>query len=226
MTYTLHHGDCLDVLRAMADCSVDAVVTDPPYGMNFQSNHVPDERKKKRIAGDERPFIWFLHEAYRVCADGGALFCFTDWKNQETWRIAIECAGFTIRSHVVWDRLNHGMGDLTGSFAPRHDCAWFASKGRFQFAGKRPVSVMRAMRVNSITTPHPTEKPVDLMTSIVEAVCPPDGVVLDPFMGTGSTGIAATSTGRRFIGIEREAEYVAIAEARIRAVVPTLFAAE
>lgn len=213
--FHLHRGDCLQTLRKMPAESVDSIVTDPPYGMNFQSTMVARERRKAKIAGDERPFIWWLAEAHRVLRDGGAMVCFTDWRNQETWRLAIECAGFHIRSHCVWDRVGHGMGDLTGAFAPRHDVFWFATKGKFKFPGKRPASVLRHTRPAASCSSHPTRKPVELMSDLVRAVTPPGGIVLDPFAGSGSTGEAAVLGGYRFIGCELSDEYASEAQWRI-----------
>lgn len=213
--YDLRLGDCLEVMRSMPDCSVDSIVTDPPYGMSFQSQRVPTERRKAKIAGDGKPFIWWLAEAHRVLRDGGAMVCFTDWRNQETWRVAIECAGFDIRSHCVWDRVGHGMGDLSAAFAPRHDVFWFATKGKFKFPGKRPVSVLRHQRPASHHSPHPTRKPVELMLDLVRAVTPSGGVVFDPFVGSGSTGEAAAIGGYAFKGCELSPEYFDLAKANI-----------
>lgn len=143
------------------------------------------------------------------------MVCFTDWRNQETWRIAIECAGFDIRSHCVWDRVGRGMGDLSAAFAPRHDVFWFATKGRFKFPGKRPASVLRHQRPSSHHSPHPTRKPVELMLDLVRAVTPPGGVVFDPFAGSGSTGEAAAIGGFAFQGCELSPEYFELAKANI-----------
>lgn len=203
----LMHGDCLELLPTLPDGSVDAVVTDPPYGMAFQSNRPKASAKKAAIAGDERPFIWFLPQAFRVLKAGGAIVCFTDWKNQEIWRVALECAGFTVRSHCVWDRGVHGMGDLKASFAPQHDVFWFATKGAFAFTRGRPKSVMRHLRPSREATPHPTAKPDELMTNLCRSVCPEGGVVLDPFMGSGATGAGAAAAGCGFIGMELDRGY-------------------
>jgi DNA modification methylase len=206
----LRTGDCLEILRGLPDASVDAVVTDPPYGMNYQS-------KKGSVANDERPFIWFLHDAFRVTKDGGSLVCFTNWRNQEAWRIAIECAGFKVRSHCIWDRAAHGMGDTRAAFAPQHDVFWFATKGRFAFPSRRPVSVIRDKKPAPQETPHPTAKPVGLMRQICSAVAPIGGTILDPFAGSGATGVAAVMEGMRFIGIELVDSHAEFARARIEA---------
>jgi site-specific DNA-methyltransferase (adenine-specific) len=137
---------------------VDAVITDPPYGIDFQSN-MRDKRLPK-IANDKRPFIWFLHDAYRVTKDGGCCICFCRWDTEDVFRMAMEAAGFRIKSQLVWDRVNHGMGDLRGAFAPRHDVMWFGTKGKFAFHDGRPASVIPARRVSGTHLVHPNEKPI------------------------------------------------------------------
>lgn len=210
-------GDCLESMKSMPDCSVDSIVTDPPYGMDFQSCWTEKNRRKPKIPNDKKPFIWWLHEAYRVMKTDSALICFTDWKNQEVWRTAIDAAHFQIRSHVIWDRCSHGMGDLKSSFGPQHDVIWFATKGKFKFPNIRPKSVIRSMRVSGDALMHPNEKPVDLMEQLVSAVTPTNGTVLDPFMGSGTTGVACKNLGFDFVGCEMNPEYAAIAEKRISA---------
>ncbi len=197
--WRLDHGDCFDVLRRLPDESVDAVVTDPPYGIAYRS------KKNRPIANDDKPFIWWLRDAWRITREGGALICFCRWDVQEAFKFAIEIAGYRIRSQGVWDRVAHGMGDTAAQLAPQHDVLWFATRGRFKFPNGRPRSVFRAMRPNGRTSVHPTEKPVELMRALVKAVTPVGGLVLDPFAGSGSTGVAALEEGCRFHGIELDA---------------------
>lgn len=202
------HGDCLDVLRGLPEGLVDAVVTDPPYGISYRT------QKAKTILNDKLPFIWWLYDAYRVTKEGGALVCFCRWDVQDAFRWAITLAGWEVKSQVVWDRGMHGMGDLKAAFAPRHDIIWFAVKGRFQFPGKRPASVISEQRLISGLV-HPTEKPVPLMARLVEAVVPEGGIVLDPCMGSGATGVACIGKGFRFLGVELDPEHYATARRRI-----------
>lgn len=125
--------------------------------------------------------------------------------------------GLAVKSQVIWDRGNHGMGDLEAAFAPQHDVIWFATKGAFVFPGVRPCSVLRAIRVAADKLVHPNEKPVSLMRQLVMAVTTTGATVLDPFMGSGTTGVACMQTGRNFIGIEIDPGYFAIAKRRIEA---------
>lgn len=216
MTWTLHLGDCLEYLRTLPDGSVDAVVTDPPYGMSYQSNHRNTLDRFDVLDGDDQPCIWFLKDAARVLRDGGALLCFCRWDTAEAFRLAIGWAGLQIVSQLIWDREVHGVGDLKGCPGPRHDTVWMATKGRFEFPGKRPTSILRHMRVSGDNLEHPTEKPVSLMLEMVADYTRPDDVVFDPFAGSGTTGVAAIRMGRNFIGCEISPEYHAIATRRLK----------
>lgn len=217
---TLLLGDCLERMKEIPSESVDSVITDPPYGMDYQSAWRSVEKRFKKIANDKKPFIWFLNDANRIVKPGGAILCFSDWRNQEAWRNAIENSGFKIRSQIVWDKLSHGMADPKTCFSPQHEIIWFATKGKFVFHGGRPKSVISSMRVNSNDLVHPNEKPVKLMEELIESITPTGGVVLDPFLGSGSTGVAAKNLNRNFIGIERDPEYFKIAEKRIESAAP------
>lgn len=203
----LELGDCVDVLRTLDSNSIDAVVTDPPYGIDYQSSRMTSDKRLPKIQGDSSPYIWFLKDAYRVVKPGGCLLCFCRWDSQEDFRRSIELSGFKVKSQVIWDREHHGMGDLKASFSPRHDVIWFAIKGKFTFHSKRPASVIRSKRLPAGDLKHPNQKPVDLMQKLVESVTPENGVVLDPFMGVGTTGSACKNIDRNFVGIEIDEVY-------------------
>jgi DNA modification methylase len=207
---TLWPGDCVEEMKGMSSGIFDAVVTDPPYGINYQANFGCKPARFPRIIGDKAPAIAFLPEAFRLVKDGGALLSFCHWRTQEAFRAAIEAAGFSVKCQVIWDRGHHGLGNTSCTFGPQHDVIWFATKGKFRFPGKRPKSVIRSMRVAHQRMVHPTEKPVDLMRQLVRAVTPENGLVLDPFAGSGSTGVAALEEGRRAILIELDPTYQAV----------------
>jgi len=222
MTVDLRLGDCLEVMKTLPDKSVDAVITDPPYGIDYQSARRIDSERKPKIDNDKRPFIWWLYDAYRITSDGGCLLTFCEWRYQEVWRMAIETAGYVVRSQVIWDRDWHGLGDLSAQFAPQHDIIWFATKGHFEFKNGRPTSVQRVRRVSAEELVHPNEKPIALMYRLVEIATPKEGLVLDPFMGSGTTGVACVQTGRNFIGVEVDPGYFEIAKQRIENAQPPL----
>lgn len=209
------HGDCIDVLRSLPDESVDAIVTDPPYGIAYRASASKNPDWKRTVLNDEAPFIWWIAEAFRVLRDRGAMVCFSRYDVEHYFRDAMRHAGFRPRAQMVWDREYHGTGDLKGDVAPQHDTAVFATKGRFAFCGPRLRSVMRVPRVSWQSRHHPTEKPVALLQPIIESIAPPGGIVLDPFVGSGSTAVAARLAGRRYIGIELDESHVATARSRV-----------
>lgn len=215
---SLYLGDCLEILPKLPEGGVSAVLADPPYGIDYQSAWRTDKSQwKPKIANDKRPFIWWLHSAYRVTVDPGCLICFCRWDVQECFRSAVEASGYTVSSQVIWDRYSHGMGDLSGSFAPQHDVLWFGVKGKFKFHEARPHSVITIKRLSAEALMHPNQKPYALMECLVRPLCPKGQTVLDPFMGSGTTGVACIKTGRKFIGIEKEEKYFDIAVKRIEA---------
>ena len=210
---TIIHGDSLTVLRQMEAESVDAIITDPPYGINYVS------QTGARIKNDKSPFIWFLYDAFRVLKSGesgrGSLVCFTRWDVQQTFIDAMKMAGFQVKSEVIWDKVFHGMGDTKAAFAPSHENIIFAVKGKFGFPGHRPKDLITFQKVNSSHMVHPTEKPVGLLANLITSVTKPGDLILDPFAGSGSTLVAAKKTGRRFVGVELDDDFYQIAQQRI-----------
>lgn len=213
----LIHGDCLESMKGFSDGSFDCVITDPPYGMNFQSNHRKTIPKHKRIVGDDSIDSRWIAECFRILRDGGALVMFCNWGTSYEWRDDLIANGFRVVSQVIWDRMHHGMGDLEGGFAPMHDVIWYATKGRRVFKGDRPKSVLRFKRPSpSEDNGHPTSKPIELMEYLVKHVA--QGKVLDPFMGSGSTGVACSFLGVDFLGIEIDQDYFEISKKRIESI--------
>lgn len=212
----LLHGDCLKLLYDVPDNSVDLVLTDPPYGMDYQSSWKIDKTKwKSKIENDKFPFIWWIKHAADKLKDGGCLICFCRFDSWNDFSRACELSGLEVKAELVWDKLNHGTGDLTGTPGFRHEIAVFATKGRFIFHGKRPQSLFAFNRVDPNKHLHPNEKPVDLMKFLVEHYCPPDKTVLDCFMGVSPVGVACKLLGRNYIGMELDEKYFNIAKERI-----------
>lgn len=211
---TIIHGDSLTILRQMEPESVDAIITDPPYGINYHTKGTGAS-----IQNDKSPFIWFLYDAFRVLKSGasgqGTLICFTRWDVEQTFIDAMKIAGFQVKSEVIWDKVLHGMGDCRAQFAPTHENIIFAVKGKFSFPGHRPNDVVSFKKLSSSQMTHPTEKPVGLLAGLITSVTKPGDLIVDPFAGSGSTLVAAKKTGRRFIGIELDGEHFEKAQRRI-----------
>lgn len=181
---TLYLGDCRDILPTLG--GIDTICSDPPYGMAFQSNH--RNEKWRAIANDKSDdlLVWACqlqpaHSSYIFCR----------WDNL--------AAVPKPRSTIVWIKDNHSMGDLEHEHGRQYEVALFYPGPSHDFPGKRPTDVIRCPRTNNDN--HPTEKPVQLMRAVLEWT---RGVVCDPFMGSGSTGVAAVQMGRDFIGVEQD----------------------
>lgn len=206
----LYHGDCLDVLRCFDEKSFDLIIADPPYGIDYQSSRRSDKTKRHdKIKNDKTPFIWWLFDAYRVLKEASCIICFCRWDVQEAFRLAMDWAGFCVKSQIMWDRVVHGMGDLAGCPAPQHDVMWFGVKGEYKLPGKRPTSVYKNMRVPAEKMVHPNEKPVALLIDLITSLSKVGDIVLDPFAGSGSTAVACEGVGRRWVSIDVDASIAA-----------------
>lgn len=201
------HGDCLDVLPELPDGCVDAVVTDPPFGMEFQSNH--RHKKHKNIAGDSCAGLLGFACGIPI---NHSRYVFCRWDNIPEIP--------TPRSLVVWVKNNWSMGDLEHEHARQTECVAFYPGPVHSWPSKRPTDVAFHDRTGNEW--HPTEKPVSLMRQILSWT-PPGCLILDPFTGSGTTGVACMQTGRRFIGIEIDAGYCEIARRRIAEAAETLW---
>lgn len=210
LSFRLEAGDSLELLCREPAASVGAVVTDPPYGISWTDS------KGRGVLNDDGPFVWWMRSAHNALRRGGPIVCFTRWDVAEPFRLALGWAGFTVRSMIVWDKLWGGQGDTRRTLAPSHEIAWLATKGNWRLPGKRTRDVISVPRVRDGRT-HPAEKPVAMLREIVRTVTRPGDVVLDPFMGTGSTAEACLAEGRSFVGIEQVRDYVDIAERRLLA---------
>jgi len=203
---TLYLGDCRDILPTLG--RVDAVVTDPPFGMAFQSNHRDVQHEK--IANDLTPEL--LQWACGIPARHSR-YVFCRWDN------LIDIPKPKIV--VTWVKNNWSMGDLDHEHGRQTElCVFYALDSHF-WPNKRPNDVIECARTGNNF--HPTEKPVGLMEVVVGWT---DGLVFDPFMGSGSTGVACVNKGRSFVGSELNETYFDIACRRIEAAYkqPRLFA--
>ena len=200
-TVQLYLGDCLEVLPTLAPGIVDAVVTDPPYGMAYVSGW--RSVSHSMLANDDAPGVlsWACDWGRRHASHSSYVFC--RWDNLQDISKP--------DSFVTWVKNNHGSGDLHHEHGRRSEgIAFYAGKGHF-FPNGRPADIVFADRV--ACDRHPTEKPVELLEQVVDWT---DGVVIDPFMGSGTTGVACVRLGRRFIGIEIDPGYFETAKKRIK----------
>lgn len=214
MSYELYQGDCLEVMDKLIEegVKVDAIITDPPYGIDFKSNY--RKEKYEKITNDDN--LSFLDEYFQKCNkilnENTHIYCFCSWHHVDIFKIAFE-KYFKLKNIIVWEKNNTSMGDLKGSYAPKHEFILFGHKGRRLRNGKRLPDVIQAKRTGNKY--HPTQKPVDLLEIFIEQSTNENDLILDPFMGSGSTGVACIKTNRRFIGIELDGNHFNTAKYRI-----------
>jgi hypothetical protein len=217
--YWIEHADALDVMRALPNESVDIIATEPPYGVNYQLGLPVDKRKTG--AGDKQPFIWWLHDAYRATKQDGALFVMCRSDVQDLWKTAITIAGFTVRSHLIWDRVEYTTATSgMQSFPQQHDVIWFATKGKALFETPPRGTIVRVPRIPMSAMLHPNEKPVGLWQDLLDPFAP-NLLVVDPFAGSASAGEASLRIGHRFLGVERELSYVTSGMQRLETIART-----
>ena len=211
----LYNGDCLELMKNIPDGSVDLVLTDSPYGMDFQSHYRKEMYSK---IGNDKVLDWlekYVDECFRILKDNTAVYFFCSWHNVDIFKQAIE-KKFKIKNILIWEKNNTSMGDLKGSYAPKYEMIIFAHKGRKLLNGFRYADVIKANRTGNKV--HPTEKPVDLLELFIKNSSNENEVVFDGFMGSGSCGVACINTNRNFIGIELDKGYFDIAQRRINEV--------
>ena len=217
MSYKLYQGDCLEIMGGIKDKSVDLIVTDPPYLMDYQSNRRKKEDRFDKIKNDKGNYMLiqdYLEECHRIMKDNTAIYCFCSWHNIDFFKNEFE-KHFKLKNILVWNKNNHGTGDLKGSYAPKHEFILFGHKGRTLLREKRIADVIDCPKISSNKLTHPTEKPQDLLEIFIKQSSDEGSIIFDGFMGTGSCGIAAKKLNRKFVGIELDEKYFNIAKDRL-----------
>jgi site-specific DNA-methyltransferase (adenine-specific) len=234
MTVTLHLGDCLDVMRTLPAASVDAVITDPPYssGGQFRGDRTGSTVNKYVQTGsvdtwkipftgdnrDQRGFlVWcsmWMGEARRLTKPDGLIACFIDWRQLPTLTDAMQAGGWVWRGIATWWK--PGIRMQRGRFSLSAEYVVFGSNGGVAEGENSPQNVFSCPPVNGDDKNHIAEKPVSVLNWILGAT-PKDSVILDPFMGSGTTGVSCMQMDRHFIGIDSDPQYHEIAEKRIGA---------
>ena len=197
-------GDCLEVLRGLDAGSVDAVITDPPYGISYRQGSDAKNGKGKwqkrhvdvPIAGDDKPFDPRPFLPFPVVVLFGANNYADNLPPSRGW--------------LFWDK----KPDLGSNDFADGELIWTNQDAVVRGFRHRWSGVIRASE-NGERSHHPTQKPVALMAWIIEKYTRPGDLILDPFCGSGTTGVACVQTGRRFIGIEIDPGYADIARTRI-----------
>lgn len=234
----LNNGDCIDMMEKLSSASVDLVLTDPPYNLGIFMKKRDTNLNKMRdnfFAGagwdDLSPEEWeksmdaFFKEAVRVLKKGSSMIVFMSIIKVETLIRIAQRHGLYYKTTGIWHKLNPMPRNMNLHFVNSTE-AWvyftYGKKtGTFNNNGKVVHDFVETGVVSNGERKqgkHPTQKPIALMKFFIELLSNEGDCILDPFMGSGSTGVAAKELGRNFIGIELDEKYFGIATRRIQEV--------
>lgn len=250
--WNMLEGEALRHMTRLSDECIDAVITDPPYssGGFTRGDRMGSTTNKYVLTGtqivrpdfagdnrDQRGYLkWcvaWLDEALRITRPGGSLLMFTDWRQLPTTTDAVQAGGWVWRGIVPWDK-GDGTRPRRGGFRSQAEYVVWATAGHLRddhdscLPGWLHIANPGWIHapVSNADKHHITGKPTELMRELAKIARPGD-LIFDPFAGSGTTGVGALLEGRRFLGIEKIPSYVAIARARLAAVIatPSLFEA-
>lgn len=221
----LRQGDCLEVLKSMPSESIDLIVTDPPYKTTSRGNAgnsggmlQKEINKKGQVFNfNDIDCEKYAPEFYRVLKDGSHCYIMTNHINLIHILNTFTANGFHFIKSLIWDKGNKIMGQY---YMSQFEYILFFRKGKgikINNCGTSDILSVpnKKLKDTNGKNLHDTEKPVNLMKILIENSSAENELVLDPFMGIGSTGVACVNTNRNFIGIELDQEYFEIAKERI-----------
>lgn len=224
----IFNEDNLIVLKNMEKESVDLVVTDPPYNISRDNNFTSMGRSGIDFGQWDKNadlFSWIL-QLNRIVKKNGSVFIFNDWKNLGDISRVLDENGFETKDVVRWVKNNPMPRNRDRRYVVDYEFGIWAVKKGSKWVFNRQNDSYDRPEIKSGLTPksekkwgsHPTQKPVYVMEQIIQRHSNDGDVILDPFMGSGSTGVASLNLNRDFIGIELSKEYFDIAKNRIEEV--------
>lgn len=215
----IYQHDTIKAMKKIPDESVGLTVTDPPYLMNYRSNRRVVQEKFDYIQNDKNAnemISEYIKELYRIHKNDTAVYMFCSWHHIDFFKQEFE-KYFTLKNIIVWNKNNHGSGDLKGSYAPKHEFILYGHKGRSLFRDKRIPDVIDCAKISSNKLQHPTQKPVPLIEIFIKNNSDEGDLVFDGFMGSGTTAVAAKKLKRDFLGFEIEPTYIEVCNIRLSA---------
>ena len=222
----LRQTGCLACLKELPPESVDLVVTDPPYKLigggctnkgnmattGIRKHNTAAAKKGKLFEHNSIVFAEWLPEIFRVLKNGSHCYIMINGRNLLQLQVDCKNAGFKYQNLLIWNK-----GNVTPSKWYMNQCEFILMlrKGKAKKINNAGTSTLLSVPNIIGTKVHPTEKPINLMKIFIENSSKEGDFVLDPFMGSGATGVACVATGRNFIGVEIDKQYFDIAQERI-----------
>lgn len=221
----IYNMDCLDGMRLMKEQGIkaDCVITDPPYLIGYKTKFRKDKSHKfcKAIKNDDNPqlIIDIMPLLYDVMKDDTPLYMFSGSDKVDFFMREVK-KYFTLKNIIVWNKMSGTMGDLDAQYGKQYEFIIYANKGRAKFndGAKRYSDIWSFPRVVGNEQIHQNQKPIDLLSRMINQQTGEDDLILDPFMGSGTTAVACHKLKRRYIGFELDEEYFNLANERLDAV--------
>ena len=221
----LLHGDCLELMKDIPVGIVDAIITDPPYNISRDNNFHTMGRAGIDFGEWDKGFdlTTWIGIAQPTLKKGGNIIIFNDWKNLSYIAESLESNGFIIKDLIRWKKTNAMPRNRDRRFITDYEVAIWAVKKGGKWTFNRLSDTYEIPEITGGLTPrseklnggHKTQKPIYVMEWLLERLTEVDDIILDPFMGSGSTGIACKNLNRSFIGTELDENYFNMAKERI-----------
>ena len=228
----LYNDDCQNVLKTLPEKSIDLIFADPPYNLSGEGYLTTKNGKVAKLHKGDWDIIDDIHkfnedwikECVRVLSDNGTIWISGTLHNHPSVGVILKKLGLWVINDIIWFKPNATPLLATNRCAPSTELIWVASKTKKYFFnydlakqinGGKQMKNLWQINAERHKTKHPTEKPETLLNRIVLLGSNENDTVLDPFLGSGTTGVVAVQNNRKFIGIEISKEYFEIAEKRI-----------
>ena len=225
MMIKLYNDDCIKKFATMPRNKVDAIITDPPYNISRDNNFKTMNRAGIDFGEWDKDFdlVDWIKYCEPVLKKGGNIVIFNSWKNMSYIVDELERNNFEVKDLIRWEKTNPMPRNRDRRFITDYEVAvWAVKKGgkwtfnRLSETYERPEIVCGVTsKKEKIDGGHPTQKPVEVMEWLIKRLSNENDIILDPFMGSGSTGVACKNTNRKFIGIELNKGYYNIAMKRL-----------
>ena len=222
MGIDLYHGKSWDVIDTWEpdQYRFDCILTDPPYGVDFQStygkNEEVAERYQRKIEDDQsvelaiKRFHKTMMRLAPFCAETCEMYVFSQWEVARDWEEYLEAieplTGFRMERLLIWEKGWPGIGNVMTTWGAGFEFIYYLKRGKRKMPYRRS-GVLHVDKVQPGTNVHPTEKPTKLLKILIEMSTDPGQTVVDPYAGSASTLVAARETGRSAVGIEYDAEH-------------------
>jgi len=211
----LFQGDCLEVMDRLIEKGVkfDMILTDPPYGIDLTPQRESGKFKNTKVVNDNN--LDWLPKVVKQWKDllkpDSCAYIFCNWQNYDVFKQEIQ-KEFIIKNCIVWDKDWLGMGN---NWRPNHEFIILATNGKFKTKSNNKTNIIKSRRLSSQKMLHSCEKPQPLLEELIIESCNENDLILDSFVGSGSTLLASRNLHRKCIGIELEEKYCEIAKNRL-----------